>query len=69
MTDPITAWAAARPSTVGGRLLTVEDLSVRFRTEDGPVLAVDEVSFTMPTGRCSRWSASPAAARASPRWR
>ncbi|HST67845.1 MAG TPA: ATP-binding cassette domain-containing protein, partial [Mycobacteriales bacterium] len=26
-------------------LLAVDDLSVRFRTEDGPVLAVDEASF------------------------
>jgi peptide/nickel transport system ATP-binding protein len=28
-------------------LLTVRDLSVRFRTEDGPVLAVDRVGFDM----------------------
>jgi peptide/nickel transport system ATP-binding protein len=32
-------------STVGNALLTVRDLSVRFRTEDGPVLAADAVSF------------------------
>jgi peptide/nickel transport system ATP-binding protein len=46
MTDPA-AWTAARPSTVGDPLLEVSDLSVRFRTEDGAVLAVDEVSFTV----------------------
>jgi peptide/nickel transport system ATP-binding protein len=34
--------AAARPV-----LLTVRELSVRFRTEDGPVLAVDGASFEM----------------------
>jgi peptide/nickel transport system ATP-binding protein len=28
-------------------LLTVRDLTVRFRTEDGPVLAVDTVGFTV----------------------
>jgi peptide/nickel transport system ATP-binding protein len=28
-------------------LLTVRDLTVRFRTEDGPVLAVDAVGFTV----------------------
>jgi len=47
MIDSATAWATARPSTVGGPLLEVADLVVRFRTEDGPVLAVDEVSFTV----------------------
>jgi oligopeptide/dipeptide ABC transporter ATP-binding protein len=31
-------------------LLTVADLSVRFRTEDGPVLAVDAVSFEVADG-------------------
>jgi peptide/nickel transport system ATP-binding protein len=31
-------------------LLTVRDLSVRFRTEDGPVLAVDEASFEVGRG-------------------
>ncbi len=36
---------AASSSTVGHALLTVRDLSVRFRTEDGPVLAVDTVGF------------------------
>ena len=36
---------AASSSTVGNALLTVRDLSVRFRTEDGPVLAVDAVGF------------------------
>jgi peptide/nickel transport system ATP-binding protein len=36
---------ASSPSTVGNALLTVRDLSVRFRTEDGPVLAADAVSF------------------------
>jgi peptide/nickel transport system ATP-binding protein len=46
MTDPA-AWTAARPSTVGDPLLEVSDLSVRFRTEDGAVLAVDEVSFAV----------------------
>jgi peptide/nickel transport system ATP-binding protein len=31
----------------GDPLLTVRDLSVTFRTEDGPVLAVDEVGFEL----------------------
>jgi peptide/nickel transport system ATP-binding protein len=31
-------------------LLTVRDLSVRFSTEDGPVLAVDEASFEVARG-------------------
>jgi peptide/nickel transport system ATP-binding protein len=35
-----------RPRT-GTGLLTVRDLTVRFRTEDGPVLAADAVSFEM----------------------
>jgi peptide/nickel transport system ATP-binding protein len=39
MTSPAPRWAPA------GLLLQVEDLSVRFRTEDGSVLAADEVSF------------------------
>ena len=30
---------------MSGRLLAVDDLSVTFRTEDGPVLAVDSASF------------------------
>jgi peptide/nickel transport system ATP-binding protein len=47
MSEPATAWAGTRSSTVGGPLLEVENLSVRFRTEDGPVLATDEVSFTV----------------------
>src|SRR5690242_3193688 len=47
MSEPGTAWATARRSTVGGPLLEVADLSVRFRTEDGPVLAADQVSFTV----------------------
>ena len=47
MSERETAWAAARRSTVGGPLLEVADLSVRFRTEDGPVLAADQVSFTV----------------------
>jgi peptide/nickel transport system ATP-binding protein len=35
-----------QPSASTGRsLLTVRDLGVRFPTEDGPVLAVDELSF------------------------
>jgi peptide/nickel transport system ATP-binding protein len=41
MTDPALMW----PVSVGGTLLEVRDLSVRFRTEDGVVLAADEVSF------------------------
>ena len=47
MSELETAWATARRSTVGGPLLEVADLSVRFRTEDGPVLAADKVSFTV----------------------
>src|SRR6185312_14046380 len=47
MSELETAWATARRSTVGGPLLEVADLSVRFRTEDGPVLAADQVSFTV----------------------
>ena len=47
MSEPATAWAGTRSSTVGGPLLEVENLSVRFRTEDGPVLATDQVSFTV----------------------
>jgi peptide/nickel transport system ATP-binding protein len=33
------------PRTSAADLLSVRDLSVRFRTEDGPVLAVDAASF------------------------
>jgi peptide/nickel transport system ATP-binding protein len=43
MTDPALIW----PGPVGGTLLEVRDLSVRFRTEDGVVLAADEVSFEL----------------------
>ena len=34
MSEPATAWAGTRSSTVGGPLLEVENLSVRFRTEE-----------------------------------
>jgi peptide/nickel transport system ATP-binding protein len=34
-------------SRAESNLLTVRDLSVRFRTEDGPVLAVDGISFEL----------------------
>ncbi len=32
------------------KLLSVQDLTVRFKTEDGPVLAVDEASFSVQEG-------------------
>ena len=35
-------------------LLEVTDLSVRFETDDGPVHAVDRLSFTLGAGRGAR---------------
>jgi peptide/nickel transport system ATP-binding protein len=49
VTGPLARWAPSA-DPVGGRLLDVDDLSVRFRTEDGAVLAVDAVGFTMAEG-------------------
>jgi peptide/nickel transport system ATP-binding protein len=44
-------WAASAPTvppiTAGATLLQVRDLTVRFTTEDGPVLAADAVSFDL----------------------
>jgi peptide/nickel transport system ATP-binding protein len=36
-----------RPTGAGAPLLTVQDLTVSFRTEDGPLLAADAVSFAV----------------------
>jgi peptide/nickel transport system ATP-binding protein len=48
MTISLDAPAQPRPSS--GALLEVEDLHVRFATEDGPVHAVNGVSFTLAAG-------------------
>ncbi|MDP9436011.1 MAG: ABC transporter ATP-binding protein [Actinomycetota bacterium] len=47
MTAPALAATAQRP---GEPLLVVDDLRVRFATEDGPVHAVNGVSFTLGAG-------------------
>lgn len=48
---PTATTGAARPSLApGAPLLEVAGLSVRFDTEDGPVQAVDDVSFTVAAG-------------------
>jgi peptide/nickel transport system ATP-binding protein len=44
------ATAPARSGRPGEPLLVVEDLHVRFATEDGPVNAVNGVSFTLGAG-------------------
>ncbi len=48
MTDPVDGWVTMRSGT--GPVLTVEDLRVRFQTEDGPVHAVNGVSFELGRG-------------------
>ena len=62
---PMTAAASTAAS------LTVSDLSVRVpRPRTARCSAVDGVAFEVAAGEVARrWSASPAAARASPRWR
>ena len=41
---------------MSGALLEVENLTVTFPTEEGPVTAVDDLSFTI--GRGETWSSS-----------
>jgi peptide/nickel transport system ATP-binding protein len=48
MTTPVSTRVRRTPS--GGPLLAVEDLHVRFATEDGPVHAVNGVSFELGAG-------------------
>ena len=44
-------------------LLSIRNLSVEFHTEEGIVRAVDEVSFDIPRGKPSAWSARAAAGK------
>ncbi|MDP9466130.1 MAG: ABC transporter ATP-binding protein, partial [Actinomycetota bacterium] len=48
MTTPVTTRSRRQPSS--GSLLSVQDLRVRFATEDGPVYAVNGVSFELGAG-------------------
>ena len=50
--------------TGASTLLDVRNLTVRFRTRDGVVQAVTDLSFTLRRARRSASSASPAPARA-----
>ncbi len=44
-------WPPISSMNAAPLLLSVEDLSVGFMTETGPIRVIDEVSFTVPAGR------------------
>ena len=52
--------------TTAAPALSVEGLSVEFRTRSGIVRALDNVSFAVDKGETSRWSANPDRANRSP---
>ncbi len=42
--------SSSSPPRIAGAILTVDDVTVRFETPEGPVIAADDVSFTVKDG-------------------